>query len=69
MVVRTISANNGTGLAAVAANATLRFSNTVVTGNNVSWSATAGSTFLSYGDNNIDGNADANPAPTTTALK
>jgi hypothetical protein len=56
--------NNGAGLAATGANATLRVTRSTITGNNGGWTvnATAG-VVLSYGDNNIDGNGSANTEP------
>jgi hypothetical protein len=69
MVVRSVSANNVTGLAALGANATLRFSQSASTGNTNSWAAGSGAILRSYGDNNIDGNGDGDPAPTSIALK
>jgi hypothetical protein len=68
MVVRSLAANNGTGLSAQGANATLRLTQSTVTGNTTSWSAPA-AILRSYGDNNIDGNADGSPAPPTIAKK
>ena len=69
MVVRSVTANNATGLLANGQNATLRIGESTVTGNTTSWSTTFGGVLRSYGDNNIDGNADANPAPTTIVKK
>jgi hypothetical protein len=69
MVIRSVSANNVTGLIAASANATLRFSQSALTGNTFSWAIGSGAILRSYGDNNIDGNGDGDPAPTTIALK
>ena len=68
MVVRSVAANNGTGLSAASAQATLRVGQSTVTGNATSWSV-AGGILRSYGDNNIDGNGDGDPPPTTIVKK
>ena len=70
MVVRSVAANNGTGLTAGGGlTTTLRVSQSAVTGNTTSWSATGGAVLRSYGDNNIDGNGDGDPAPPTIPKK
>ena len=69
MVVRSVAANNATGLIAQFSHATLRVSQSTVTGNTTSWSATTGGILRSYSDNNIDGNGDGDPAPTTIPKK
>jgi hypothetical protein len=72
MVVRSVSANNGIGLAAsviVSGNVILRVGRSTVTGNLTSWSANPGAFLRSYGDNNIDGNSDGDPSPTTILMK
>jgi hypothetical protein len=69
MVVRSVSANNDLGLVADGTGATLRAGQSTVTGNRGSTSAFNGGVLRSYVDNNIDGNADGDPAPATTALK
>jgi len=70
MVVRSVAANNGIGIAAVqGANVTLRVSASTVTGNTTSWVTGGGAILRSYGDNNIDGNGDANPAPPLIVMK
>jgi Right handed beta helix region len=66
---RSVAVNNGTGLAANGATATLRVGQSTVTGNTTSWAATSSAVLRSYADNNIDGNFDADPAPTTIATK
>ncbi len=68
-VVRSAAVNNGTGLIAIGGFAALRVGQSTVTGNTTSWSATSGGFLRSYGDNNIDGNFDADPAPTTIPTK
>jgi hypothetical protein len=68
-VVRSVSANNVTGLSASNPAATLRIGQSTVTGNATSWSAKQGAVLRSYGDNNIDGNADGDPAPPTIAKR
>jgi len=70
MVARSVAAhNNGTGLDASGANTTLRVGQSTITGNTTSWVAASGAVLRSYGDNNIDGNGDGDPAPTTIAKK
>jgi len=68
MVVRSAAANNGTGIASDNTGATLWVSQSTVTGNTTSWSS-SGSVLQSFGDNNIVGNSDGNPAPPTIAKK
>jgi hypothetical protein len=70
MVVRSVAANNGIGLNAEGgATATLWVSQSTVTGNGSSWVAGGGGILQSFGDNNIVGNSDGNPAPPTIAKK
>ena len=75
MVVRSVATNNAghsnaRGLSADNnAAATLRVSQSTVTGNPISWSANGGAVLRSYGDNNIDGNGDGDPAPPTIPKK
>jgi len=69
MLDRSVAANNGTGLSADGAPATLRVGQSTITGNTFSWSVANSAVLRSYGDNNIDGNGDGDPAPTTTATK
>jgi hypothetical protein len=54
MVVRSIAANNGTGLRASSL-ATIRVSLSTVTGNSIGLDPSQAN-LLSYGDNNVDGN-------------
>jgi len=68
MVVRSVAANNGTGVSATGSAATVRVGQSVVTGNAVGLQALAGAALLSYGDNNVDGNT-ADGAPTGTIAK
>jgi len=64
MLLRSVAFNNVTGVAADgAATAALRIGRSAITGNRTSWSATGGAVLVSYGDNKIDGNGDASPAP------
>jgi hypothetical protein len=56
MVIRSVAANNGLGLQAFDTGATLRVGKSTVTGNGTGWLA-AGAVVLSYGDNNVGGNA------------
>jgi hypothetical protein len=68
-VVRSVVANNATGLSSQLTNSTLRVGQSTVTGNTVSWSIPGGGVLQSYGDNNINGNGDGDPAPSTIAKK
>jgi hypothetical protein len=74
MLVRSELVNNyGPGLTANGANATVRVSDTTISGNNSGVVATNGATVASYGDNRVDGNpivgAPANGAFTGAATK
>jgi len=69
MVVRSVAAHNVVGLYAQGPTATLRVSQSTVTGNNVSWSAFGSAVLASYRDNNIDGNLDGDPAPLAIITK
>lgn len=72
MVVRSVVAKNGTGFIVSGGGcscAAIRIGQSAVTGNNTSWSASTGGTIVSYGDNYIDGNGDADPAPQTIVRK
>jgi len=69
MLVRSVAANNGFGLQADGAPATLRIGQSTLTGNGVSWLAQSSAVLRSYGDNNINGNGDGDPAPTGIAKK
>ncbi len=69
MLIRSVSANNATGLLAIGPAATLRVGQSTLTGNTTSWQAANSATLRSYADNNIDGNADGDPAPTAIAKK
>ena len=55
MVVRSVAANNGTGIASTGVSATVRVSRSTITGNGLGVLAT-NSFLISYGDNNIEGN-------------
>ncbi len=70
MVVRSISANNGTGFAAgQSATATMRLSQSAAMGNGVGLDSSNGNgSLMSYGDNNIDGNT-TDGAPIFTLTK
>jgi hypothetical protein len=67
MVRNSVASYNATGLLAVSA--ILRVAHSVVTGNTIGVAVSNGGTLFSYGDNDIDGNADNNtgvltPIPT-----
>jgi hypothetical protein len=64
MVVRSASANNNdVGIAAEGTGATLRVSQSAVTGDTNGWETFTGGSVLSYADNNIDGNSTNQSAP------
>ena len=64
MVIRsTISHNSGDGaISAVNSNASLRIGQSSITGNVKSWLVVQNGRLQSYGDDDIDGNADGDPA-------
>lgn len=55
-VVRSVSSNNGVGISAANAFATVRVAGSMVTGNTSGWLAESSGTLQSYGDNYVDGN-------------
>ncbi|MGH6869075.1 MAG: hypothetical protein ACREDA_09470, partial [Methylocella sp.] len=59
MVRNSVASYSGTGLFA-GQNAILRVGHSVVTGNTVGVNVASGGTLFSYGDNDIDGNINAN---------
>src|SRR5262249_51823586 len=70
MVVRSVIANNGVGLSTNRPTAEILVTQSAVTGNTTSWSATNASFVGSYGDNNINFNGDApEPNPPLTAKR
>ena len=72
MLFHSVAANNGVGLLAQGAGATLRAAQSMVTGNASGWSISGGLTpgvIQSYGDNYIDGNGSNEGAPPSTAKK
>jgi len=69
MVVRSVAANNGFGLAAQGVPATLRVGQSTVTGNTTTFFTLGGAGLSSYGDNNIAGNGDGDPALGTIVKK
>jgi hypothetical protein len=68
-VTRSVVANNATGLLANGPLGTLRIGQSTVMGNTTSWEVMNGGFLRSYGDNNIDGNGDGDPAPITIGKK
>jgi Right handed beta helix region len=58
----TIANNAADGLQAIGS-ATIRVTRSTITGNVTGWANTASGVVLSYGDNNIDGNTNANTEP------
>jgi hypothetical protein len=70
MVARSTIVNNFTGLqSAQTAVATMRLRQSVITGNNNSWSVIGTGILNSYGDNSINGNGDGDPALPVIAMK
>jgi Right handed beta helix region len=63
MLIRSVSANNRLGVATSGtAIARMRIGESTITGNAFSWGAFTGSLLRSYGNNNINGNDDGDPA-------
>jgi hypothetical protein len=58
----TVVDNSANGLDSIGANGIVRVTRSTITGNNAGW-ANIGGTVVSYGDNNIDGNASVNTEP------
>jgi len=70
MVVRSMAAGNSDGLIAGGAPATtIRVAQSEITGNTICWQVVAGGVLQSYGDNDINGNNDGDPAPPTIGRK
>ena len=63
MVRNSTIANNCAGIGGRADGATIRLRDQRSTGNNIAWHTHLGGVVLSYGDNNIDGNTNANTEP------
>jgi hypothetical protein len=55
-VIRSVSANNGTGISAANNNGIVRVGQSTVAGNDNGWLAENGGTLQSYGDNYVNGN-------------
>jgi hypothetical protein len=69
-VVRSVVADNGwVGLSAFNPTATLRIGESRLTGNAKTWQSFSGGSVRSYGNNNINGNADGDPALPGTPLR
>jgi len=49
--------------------ATVRITQSTITGNGTGWQATNGGQLLTYGNNNVDGNTTNGAATTTIALE
>lgn len=64
MIDRSASVNNGQGITAIGAGATVRMGNSTVTGNATGLSAVSGGVIVSYGSNKVDGNTAAGSTPT-----
>jgi hypothetical protein len=69
MLVRSVTANNGTGISASGANATVWVGQTTVNGNMRGWETATDASLKSYGDNNIDGNSLNEERPTIITKK
>jgi hypothetical protein len=59
----TVANNAAIGLEAQGTGAVVRVTRSTITGNNTGWDNPTGGVVLSYGDNNIDGNANVNTEP------
>ena len=68
-LVRSTSANNTAGVGAFGAAATLRLSQSTITGNQHGWLTQSGGNVLSYGDNVIDSNLADQAAPPSASKK
>jgi hypothetical protein len=68
-LVRSTSANNTLGVGAFGAAATLRVSQSTITGNQHGWLTQSGGSVLSYGDNIIDSNLADQAAPPSASKK
>jgi hypothetical protein len=69
MLVRSVAANNDTGLYASSPAATIRIANSTVTHNQAGWITVNRGVMQSYGDNYIDGNYGNQDAPLSIARK
>jgi hypothetical protein len=69
MLVRSVAANNGTGLYAYGTGAILRVAQSTVSGNVNGWGVGGGGAVDSYGDNYINGNTANETAPTSILRK
>jgi hypothetical protein len=69
MVVRSVVANNGFGIGAVGASATLRVSQTTIAANQSALATESGGVIASYGDNYVVGNGAGTETPTTTIAR
>jgi hypothetical protein len=64
MVQDSVIANNSTnGVLSQTSNSTIRVTRSTITGNGTGWNIASSGVVLSYGDNNIDGNTNANTEP------
>jgi len=68
MVRNSIISNNAVGIAADQS-ATVRITQSTITGNGTGWQATNGGQLLTYGNNNVDGNTTNGAATTTLTLE
>jgi hypothetical protein len=59
----TIANNSGTGVLSQTSSSTIRMTRSTITGNGTGWNIGSSGVVLSYGDNNIDGNTNANTEP------
>jgi len=73
MLIRSVAAHNSSafgGISISGAGGIVRVGQSSLTGNQVSWRAVVSGVLRSYGDNNINGNADGDPAiPTVIPTK
>jgi len=74
MLIRCVAVSNNTGISSqnpspVAVGPIVRVGQSIVTGNVTSWTTSSNAFLDSYGDNNIDGNFDGDPAPAVIIAK
>jgi len=69
LVRATAVENGGAGVAAGGPTSTIRFAQSLVTGNGQGWAQNGGSLVMSYGNNFIDANTTDTPAPPVIPMK
>jgi hypothetical protein len=69
MIDRTAAVNNGAGIVAIGAGATIRIGDSTVSGNSSGLSAFSGGAIASYGTNKVNGNGTEGVPTSTIAMK